>query len=237
MELVLTGGKSVAEAIRDLGMDDSTLDNWVKQTHFDPGQQEGLNTEERARMQELEQENAKLRMERALFKRAHEPCRQGWVVNHKRVQRLMREHGIVGASPRKQVRTKVPASDPESAPDLLNRDFTPGVPGQRWVGDITYVSAQGWSYLAVVLDIGSRRVLGYAMTNHLRTAVVHRLPGHRSDRPRRQRRRRDLSQRQRTSIHQLPVRRALRRAGHPAFTRAHRDMLGQRRHRAVFLQR
>ena len=70
MELVLTGGKTVAEAARDLGIYDSTLGNWVKQARIDRGQQEGLSTEERARMRELEQENAKLRMERDLLKRA-----------------------------------------------------------------------------------------------------------------------------------------------------------------------
>ncbi|WP_187351909.1 transposase [Allosaccharopolyspora coralli] len=70
VELVLTGGKSVAEAARDLGIYDSTLGNWVKQARIDRGQQEGLSTSERTRLAELEQENAKLRMERDLLKRA-----------------------------------------------------------------------------------------------------------------------------------------------------------------------
>jgi transposase-like protein len=77
VELVLTGGKTVAEAARDLGIYDSTLGNWVKQARIDRGQQEGLSTEERARMRELEQENTKLRMERHLLKRAHEPSGSG----------------------------------------------------------------------------------------------------------------------------------------------------------------
>ncbi|SNR95392.1 Transposase and inactivated derivatives, partial [Haloechinothrix alba] len=66
VELVLTGGKSVAEAARCLGIYDSTLGNWVKQARIDRGQQEGLGTEERARLRELERDNAKLRMERDL---------------------------------------------------------------------------------------------------------------------------------------------------------------------------
>lgn len=70
VELVLSGGKSVAEAARDLGLYDSTLGNWVKQARIDRGQQEGISTEERTRLRELEQENAKLRMERDLLKRA-----------------------------------------------------------------------------------------------------------------------------------------------------------------------
>lgn len=99
--------------------------------------------------------------------------RQGWVVNHKRVERLMRTCDIIGVNPRKRVRTTVPAAQPEPAPDLLGRDFTPGLADQRWAGDITYIPTdEGWLYLAAVLDVGSRRVLGYAMASHLRTDLV-----------------------------------------------------------------
>lgn len=99
--------------------------------------------------------------------------RHGRVVNHKRVERLMRVHDLVGRAARKRVRTTVPTSDPEPAPDLVDRNFTPGVPDQRWAGDISYIPTdEGWLYLAVVLDIGSRRVLGYAMAEHLRTELV-----------------------------------------------------------------
>lgn len=106
--------------------------------------------------------------------RVHAELRhRGWVVNHKRVQRLMRVHDLVGVNPRKRVRTTVPASQPEPAPDLLGRDFTPGLPDQRWAGDITDIPTdEGWLYLAAVLDVGSRRVLGYAMADHLRTELV-----------------------------------------------------------------
>ena len=99
--------------------------------------------------------------------------RESWVVNHKRVERLMRVHDLVGVPPRKRVRTTVPGDQPEPAPDLLGRDFTPGLPDQRWAGDITYIpTGEGWLYLAAVLDVGSRRVLGYAMAEHLRTDLV-----------------------------------------------------------------
>ncbi|MBA8824005.1 transposase InsO family protein [Saccharopolyspora lacisalsi] len=85
--------------------------------------------------------------------------REGRVVNHKRVERLMREYDLVGVNPRKRVRTTV-ADQPEPAPDLLGRDFTPGLPDQRWAGDITYIPTdEGWLYLAAVLDVGSRPVL------------------------------------------------------------------------------
>ncbi|QGK70789.1 IS3 family transposase [Allosaccharopolyspora coralli] len=106
--------------------------------------------------------------------RVHAELRhRGWVVNHKRVERLMRAHDLVGVHPRKRVRTTVPADQPEPAPDLLGRDFMPGLPDQRWASDITYIPTdEGWLYLAAVLDVGSRRVLGYAMASYLRTDLV-----------------------------------------------------------------
>lgn len=62
--------------------------------------------------------------------------RRGWVVNHKRVERLMRAHDLVGVNPRKRVPTTVPADQPEPAPDLLGRDFMPGLPDQRWLSSV-----------------------------------------------------------------------------------------------------
>jgi transposase len=69
VELVCTTGRPIAEIARELGIYDSTLGNWVRQDRIDRGEQEGLTTEERARLRQLEAENAKLRMERDLLKR------------------------------------------------------------------------------------------------------------------------------------------------------------------------
>jgi transposase InsO family protein len=58
-------------------------------------------------------------------------------------------------------------------PDLIGRRFAPGKPDVAWVGDITYIATgEGWLYLASVLDLGSRRWLGYSMANHMRTELV-----------------------------------------------------------------
>jgi putative transposase len=98
---------------------------------------------------------------------------RGWVVNHKRVERLMRTHGIVGVHKPPKVRTTIPAEDAPPLPDLIGRRFAPGVPDVAWVGDITYIpTGQGWLYLASVLDLGSRRWLGYSMADHMRTELV-----------------------------------------------------------------
>ena len=98
---------------------------------------------------------------------------RGFCVNHKRVERLMRAHGIVGVHKPAKVRTTIPAEDNPPMPDLIGRRFDPGEPDVAWVGDITYIpTGEGWLYLASVLDLGSRRWLGYSMANHMRTELV-----------------------------------------------------------------
>lgn len=98
---------------------------------------------------------------------------RGWVVNHKRVERLMRVHGIVGVHKPAKVRTTIPAEDEPPLPDLVGRRFEVGEPDVAWVGDITYIpTGEGWLYLASVLDLGSRRWLGYSMADHMRTELV-----------------------------------------------------------------
>jgi transposase len=69
VDLVRTSGRPIAEIARELGIYDSTLGNWVRQDRIDRGEQDGLSSEERMRLRELERDNAKLRMERDLLKR------------------------------------------------------------------------------------------------------------------------------------------------------------------------
>ena len=85
----------------------------------------------------------------------------------------MRVHGIVGVFKPAKVRTTIPAEENPSLPDLVGRRFAPGRPDVVWCGDITYVrTGEGWLYVASVLDLGSRRLLGYAMAGHMRTELV-----------------------------------------------------------------
>jgi transposase InsO family protein len=102
-----------------------------------------------------------------------ELANQGSVVNHKRVERLMRLYGIVGVHKPAKVRTTIRAEHDSPLPDLLRRDFTVGRPDVAWVSDITYIpTGEGWLYLATVLDLGSRRLLGYSMATHMRTSLI-----------------------------------------------------------------
>jgi putative transposase len=96
---------------------------------------------------------------------------QGRGVSRGRIERLMRRHGIraIMARPR-WVRTTDSHHDLPIAPNLLNRNFTATAPNRVWLADITYVKTdQGWLYLATVLDLYSRKIVGWAMCDHLRT--------------------------------------------------------------------
>lgn len=92
----------------------------------------------------------------------------------KRIERLMRAHGLQGASHRKGSPVTTRADkDVRPAPDLVDRDFSASGPDRLWVGDITFVpTATGFLYLAVVLDAWSRKVVGWSMANHLRAELV-----------------------------------------------------------------
>ena len=98
---------------------------------------------------------------------------QGSHVSRKRVARLMREAGLEGASRRRRFSTTLRDRDRRPAPDLVERNFTAEGPDRLWVADITYIPTwSGFLYLAVVLDVWSRRVVGWSMAVHLRTELV-----------------------------------------------------------------
>jgi putative transposase len=93
-------------------------------------------------------------------------------ISRKRVARLMRQAGLVGRPLRRFRQTTV--ADPlVQVEDLVQRNFTASAPDQKWFGDITYIRTwEGWLYLAVILDAYSRKVVGWAMADHLRTELA-----------------------------------------------------------------
>ena len=99
---------------------------------------------------------------------------RGIAVSRKRVARLMRAAHLVGCGRRRRtVRTTVADPTAQPAPNLICRDFYPTAPNRVWVGDITYVPTdEGWLYVATLLDAYSRRVVGWAMADHLRTDLA-----------------------------------------------------------------
>ncbi len=97
----------------------------------------------------------------------------GTPVGRKRVARLMARMGLAGISRRTGFKTTVRDRDACPAPDLVARRFTAEQPDRLWVADITYVpTLAGFLFLAVVLDVCTRRIVGWAMANHLRTALI-----------------------------------------------------------------
>ncbi|WP_156164355.1 IS3 family transposase [Streptacidiphilus albus] len=99
--------------------------------------------------------------------------RAGRGINRKKVERLMRERDIRGITRRRRRHLTQQDTKAAPAPDLVGRDFTAGRPGTKLVGDITYLpTIEGWWYLATVIDLATREVIGYAMAEHHRAELV-----------------------------------------------------------------
>lgn len=107
------------------------------------------------------------------YRRLHaDMARRGYHADPETVRSIMRELGLVACQPRPLRPVTTIAGDVASTPDLVNRDFTATAPATKLVGDITYISTwEGWLYLATVLDCFSRKVVGYAMADHMRTSL------------------------------------------------------------------
>ncbi len=98
---------------------------------------------------------------------------QGFEVGRRRIARLMKENGITGNPPKPFKRTTDSKHNFDVADNVLNREFTVDAPDKVWSTDITYVRTwEGWMYLAVVIDLFSRRVIGWSMATHMRTGLV-----------------------------------------------------------------
>ena len=99
----------------------------------------------------------------------------GLNVGHRSVGRLMRQNGISVVRTRKHKVTTDSDHKFNIAPNLLDRDFNADAPNQKWAGDISYVwTREGWLYLAVILDLHSRRVIGWAVSNRMKRDLAIR---------------------------------------------------------------
>lgn len=110
------------------------------------------------------------------YRRIHaQLARWGTTVDPETVRLIMRDLRLVPYQPRPFRPTTTIAGDAGTLPDLLNRDFTSDAPACKLVGDITYIRTwQGWLYLATVLDCFSKKVVGYAMADHMRNRTHRR---------------------------------------------------------------
>jgi transposase InsO family protein len=107
-------------------------------------------------------------------RRIHEDLLEdGTCVSLYKVQKLMSILGIKGIQPRTSKKTTIQAKDAPTRPDLIKRDFNASVPTTKLVGDITYLkTAQGWLYLATVIDLCTRMVVGWAMSESMKTPLI-----------------------------------------------------------------
>ena len=108
-------------------------------------------------------------------RRVHAELRmaEGVFVGCKRVERLMRQAGLSGLIKRRKGKTTIRVPGVRVADDLVERDFRPAAPNVLWVADITYLRTwEGWLYLAAIQDAFSRRIVGWAMADHMRAELV-----------------------------------------------------------------
>jgi putative transposase len=137
----------------------------------------GPSARERADQQLLERITQIHRDSRGTYgaPRVHAELREDYGIRcgRKRVARLMRTHGLVGCHRRRRRGLTRPDPKATPAPDLVGRLFDPGAPDRTWYADISYIPTQeGWLYLAAILDGYSRKVVGWAMADHLRAELA-----------------------------------------------------------------
>lgn len=108
------------------------------------------------------------------YRRVHaDLTRWGYRCGPELVRALMRELGLVPCQPRPWRQALTDGADPGAIPDLVNRDFTAPAPGEKMVGDITYVPTwEGWLYLATVIDCYTKEIVGYAMDDNYKTPLI-----------------------------------------------------------------
>lgn len=163
-------GFPVSAACEALGVSTSGFYDWAAREEAEPTGREVADGELVEMMQAIYDESdgnyGVPRMWRQLR-------RSGLAVNIKKVRRLMRHNAMVGRHRRRKHTTTLPGPDGYVIPDLVARDFAPGAADVAWCQDITYVpTGEGWLYLASTLDLGSRRLIGYSMAEHMRTELV-----------------------------------------------------------------
>ena len=163
-------GFPVTEACEAAGVSRSGFYDWAQREEAGPSERQVADGQLVELMREIHRESdanyGAPRMCKALR-------RAGVVVNHKKVERLMRCNGLAGRFRPRTCRTTFPGEDGFKIPDLVGRRFQPGAPDVAWAQDITYIpTTEGWLFMASVLDLGSRRLLGYSMADHMRTELV-----------------------------------------------------------------
>jgi transposase InsO family protein len=151
-----------------LGVARSTFYDWRKRVESPTAARRRVLAEKIQKVFDDSRQTSGCRRVAAQLNREGRECSVGLVAD------LMRELGLKAVQSRGYKRTTIPGEQPVESPDLLERDFAAGgEPGERLVGDITYLrTGQGWLYLATVIDLATRMVIGWQLADHMRTSLV-----------------------------------------------------------------
>jgi putative transposase len=162
-------GFPVRRACDTMGVSTSAYYAWAANRDQGPSQREQRDTRLLEAIREIHAEHPDYGSPRITA----ELARRGLACNHKKVEQLMATHGIVARRHRRRRNPTRPDASAPALPDLVGRLFDPDRMDHTWVGDVTCVPTdEGWLYLASVLDLGSRRLLGYAMSHTADTGHV-----------------------------------------------------------------
>jgi len=189
VKLALESEKAIAQTAKDLGVNANTLHTWINKYSQPKEPNKTVRTDEHL-YEELKQTAAEkndvelTEVIKALFKKSRRNygtrrLKEALInkerqVSRRRIGRLMEAAGLACKTKRKFKATTNSKHNQPIAPNHLDRQFTMKRPNQAYVGDITYVHTQvGWLYLAVVIDLFSRQVVGWSMADHMRTQLVN----------------------------------------------------------------
>jgi transposase InsO family protein len=157
----------VALMCRLLGVSRSTFYAWRERADTATAARRRTLTEHVSRVFDASRGTYGCRRVAAALNRQDIACSVGLVAD------IMRELGLRACQPRAYKRTTVPGEQPVSRPDRIGRDFTATAPYTRLVGDITYLRTdEGWLYLATVIDLATRMVVGWQTAPHMRTTLI-----------------------------------------------------------------
>ena len=146
--------------------------NWLRQRHSCCSGPSGRHSDE-ALLAHIRAIHAQVKGEYGWLRMHKELLTRGIRVGKDRVRRLMQQHGIKARTKRKFVVTTDSRHSLPVAPDLVQRRFNPEQPNELWSGDITYIATdEGWLYLAAVIDLFSRQVVGWSLQPHMQAGLV-----------------------------------------------------------------
>ena len=151
----------VTAACQVLGVSTSAFYDWRAREQAGPSARERRDADLLAEIRAIHSKHPNFGSPRV----TPELARRGKPANHKKVEAMMRSHGIVARRHRRRRNTTKPDKHAPAIPDLVGRLFDPDHVDHTWAGDVTCLATdEGWLYLACVLDLGSRRLLGYSMS-------------------------------------------------------------------------